>query len=918
MFSPDLAQLSVLRRPRAPRLSLLLLAVTLMGLFAACSNTRSGVQAKADTAPAAVSELPDTTAMVSAEPVATDSSDDDGDLDEAIARATAEVPEWAPRRHRFNPSRERRWDLLHTRLDARLDFTRHELSGTAQLDLTPLFYAQDSLVLDAKGMLIDRVELVLPTGRRALSFAYPDSMRLAIALPSTYTAEQRLTVAIAYTARPDRRPKGGSAAIAQDKGLYFIDPNPLTGKPRQVWTQGETEATSVWLPTIDAPNERATQQISLTVPDSMVTLSNGTRTAQRRNADGTRTDTWRLDQPHAPYLIMIAAGRYAVVTDRWRGKEVSYYVEPAYVAQARGIFGRTPEMLEFYSKKLGVAYPWPHYRQIVVRDFVSGAMENTGAVTFYEQVQQDARGLLDVNSDDVIAHELFHHWFGDLVTCESWANLPLNESFATYGEYLWFEHKNGKLDADRRFDADLRRYLEEANEKREPLIRYYYADKEDMFDRHSYQKGGRVLHYLRYQLGDAAFFAGLKHYLTTHAYQAVEIHDLRQAFEAVTGRDLQQFFEQWFLAAGHPELETDHNYYPESQRLQISIQQRQNLAYQPLFTLPMQIEVGLEVNGRIERRRYPVTVSTADTTLSLPLERAPLYVDVDADKVIPGRLSEDKSFAEWIAQLKHAQGYKQRADAIEALSDTSHPEALAAIVAMLDDPFWGLRLDAVEALDDVHLPANLNALLPQLIRLSRDRYPAVRTAAVERLAAIAREVGRPQTSPQEQALIGDPERAALVQALTQASTDSSYAVTAAAIFGLYPLNSGAALTAVKANLGVRAPAVRAVVAEVLMSERTSDAYERVVSTLEAIDSQAEAYGLIQSFGYYLTSLDDPQQAQGIAWLKARTQPARVWFVRVAAVSALKQFRDRPEIAQLLSEIVRSETDPRLKRMFASE
>lgn len=155
-----------------------------------------------------------------------------------------------------------------------------------------------------------------------------------------------------------------------------------------------------------------------------------------------------MDQPHAPYLFMMSIGEYSIVKDTWKKIPVNYYVEKEYEKDAKAIFGNTPEMIEFYSKTLGVDYVWPKYSQVIVRDYVSGAMENTSATVHGEFLQQHSRDLLDENNEDVISHELFHQWFGDLVTCESWSNLPLNESFATYGEYLWREYKYGRDDAD--------------------------------------------------------------------------------------------------------------------------------------------------------------------------------------------------------------------------------------------------------------------------------------------------------------------------------------------------------------------------------------------------------------------------------------------------------------------------------------
>ena len=455
-------------------------------------------------------------------------------------------------------------DLIHTKLEVHFDWERQYLLGTALLELKPHFYSQDQLILDAKGFDIKSVQLVDGGKTATLNFDY-DGQKLRIALDRTYNRNEHYFVSIEYTAKPNELDAGGSEAITSDKGLYFINPTGSDkNKPRQIWTQGETEASSCWFPTIDSPNQRTTQEIYITVSEEFVTLSNGQLVYSRGNNDGTRTDYWKMEQPHAPYLFMMAIGEFAIVKDQWEGKEVSYYVEPSYEKYARAIFGNTPEMMTYFSDLLNYPYPWSKYSQVVVRDYVSGAMENTTASVFMEDLQVDTRYLLDDNWDGIIAHELFHQWFGDLVTCESWSNLTLNEAFATYSEYLWVEHHLGKEEAAYIGHEQAESYFQESIEKKVDLIRFYYDDKEDLFDNHSYAKGGRVLHMLRAHLGDEAFFEALHQYLSDYAGQPVEVHHLRLAAEHVSGQDLNWFFNQWFLDSGHPVLQIQTEYQGDS------------------------------------------------------------------------------------------------------------------------------------------------------------------------------------------------------------------------------------------------------------------------------------------------------------------------------------------------------------------
>src|SRR6476620_2370101 len=347
-------------------------------------------------------------------------------------------------------------DLVHTKLDAKFDFSKSYMYGKAWITLKPHFYPTDSLRLDAKGMDIHKIAIVTNGRKSPLKYDY-DGLQLNIHLDKTYKGGEQYTVLIDYTSKPNEVRVKGSAAIRDAKGLYFINP---TGedksKPSEIWTQGETEANSVWLPTIDKPNQKMTDEIAMTVPAKYVTLSNGKLANQKKNADGTRTDTWKMELPHAPYLLFMGVGDFAIIKDSYKDKEVSYYVDKEYASVARKIFGLTPQMIAFYSKITGVDYPWAKYSKIAGRDYYITAMENTTATLYGEGVQQDARELIDENSwETTIAHELFHQWFGNLVTCESWSNITLNESFATYGEYLWKEYKYGRDAADKVGQEDM-------------------------------------------------------------------------------------------------------------------------------------------------------------------------------------------------------------------------------------------------------------------------------------------------------------------------------------------------------------------------------------------------------------------------------------------------------------------------------
>jgi aminopeptidase N len=670
-------------------------------------------------------------------------------------QALAEPP--SPREYQASASRLN--DLIHTKLDVSFDWSKQYLYGKATITAKPYFYPVTTLMLDARGMEIKEISLVkteqvpgnvkqdpkgkktyepgaptTTTSKQPLKFKYEDEV-ITIELEREYRNTEEYTVFIEYVAKPNElKSKGGSAAITDDKGLYFINPEGKEkNKPMQIWTQGETQSSSVWYPTIDRPNERQTQEIFMTVDKKYTTLSNGELVFSTDNGDGTRTDCWKSELPFAPYLSMMAVGEFAVVMDnKWRGKEVNYYIEKEFEPHAKAIFGNTPEMLEFYSNRLGVEYPWNKYSQVVVRDYVSGAMENVSATLHGEFLNATERELLDGDHEDVIAHELFHQWFGDLVTCESWSNLPLNESFATYGEYLWIEHKYGRDAADLHSAESRAGYLAEAQRKQVSLIRFQYDDKEDMFDGHSYNKGGQVLHMLRKYVGDDAFFASLKLYLETNKFNSVEIHDLRIAFEKVCGEDLNWFFNQWFMSAGHPDLIIRTNYDAAAKKQKVQIKQAQDFAKTPLFRIPMYVDI---YNGTASPQRHKILITKADETFEFDAAEKPSLVNVDAEKMLLCTKDEIKTSKEWAFQFKNGPLFLDRYEALGELAGSAKDSlSTFVIISALNDKQEDIRYSAIGMLKDVR-SGHEKEIKDKLVSMAKsDPKAIVRATAIDYLS----------------------------------------------------------------------------------------------------------------------------------------------------------------------------------------
>lgn len=759
------------------------------------------------------------------------------------------------------------WDLLHTRLEVEPDWDEQYLYGKATLTLKPHFYPQTSLVLDAKGMLINEVALQQYEERIPLKYGY-DDFKLEISLPDTVAGGEQIAIYIDYVSRPNELEETYSEAIESDIGLYFIDPlDEDSTKPTQLWTQGEPEASSCWFPTIDQPNAKTTSNILITVDTQYVTLSNGVLVGDTTIGDK-RTDQWMMSQPHAPYLFAMAIGEFGITTDTWRGMDVTYYLEEEYHPYARDIFGNTPEMLDFYSDVFGVDYPWEKYAQIVVRDFVSGAMENTTATIHYSGLNQTPREMLDGDHEDIIAHELVHHWFGDLVTCESWANLPLNESFATYGEYLWIDYKYGRAEADRHLSRDLNAYLSEAENKQVDLIRYDYESPNDMFDRHSYQKGGLVLHYLRNIIGDDAFFEGLRVYLNDRAFNHAEIDHLRLAFEEVTGQDLHWFFNQWFFNSGHPELDITYEWIATEDGgvQQIIIHQEASNSSGYVFRLPMSIDFYME-DGIVNK---DIVLAAPVDTFSFSLDAQPIAIMPDADNAVLATIEEDQSPEAYFHIYENAPLAAHRWAALYSVKDEQAESEAAAktVLYACDDEFWGNQVSAINYLDEDNIADEGHQWT--LMRLATLQEKAdVREAALRKLDE------------------WDVEGEEMMEALELSFTDPSYDVMSAALSAMGDIDKGRALEVAEEWENEDNYGLSLAVMETYANYGDSSKQVFFENTL-ANESGFGLYYPMFYYGNYLGRMKKSQAMKGMESILAAGETSDAWWATYATTGSLKR------------------------------
>ncbi|MHC4841533.1 MAG: M1 family metallopeptidase, partial [Planctomycetota bacterium] len=477
------------------------------------------------------------------------------------AEHLAAKPSWKPFMKKGTPPRwcrDRMVDVKHIKLVFRPDFRNKSFEGECTLTVAPINEDTSFLELDACEMDVSDVSV---DGKQVEW--HHDGEVLTVEFGEEVEPDRDIKITTTYTATPRR-------------AVYFVGPDDgYPDKHQEMWTQGQDEDSRYWFPCFDYPNERATSEVVAYVPNGMTSFSNGELVEETIDGDW-QVHHWKHNVPHVAYLVTLVIGDYVKYEDEWDGIPVTYYVPPGREKDGKRAFGRTPEMVKFYSEKIGVRYPYAKYGQITAADFIFGGMENTTATTQTELTLHDERAHLDFSSEPLVSHELAHQWFGDYLTCRDWSHAWLNESFATYFEAMWWEHSRGDDEFKYYLDTDWRMYLaEDAGSYRRPIQTNVYREPLDLFDRHLYQKGCVILHHLRSMLGDRLWWKVINFYVTRNAEQSVITQDFATALEEVTGRNFDWFFDQWIFGGGHPAFSVKAKWDQKTKHLEFSVLQTQ-------------------------------------------------------------------------------------------------------------------------------------------------------------------------------------------------------------------------------------------------------------------------------------------------------------------------------------------------------
>jgi len=610
--------------------------------------------------------------------------------------------------------RDRTYDIQHIKLELSFDQPQKMVYGTATLTITPINDGLRQMDLDAVDLKIKSVKL---NNDRTLNYSSGDK-KLRIDLDRPYDENEFFDIAINYQAQPR-------------VGLYFIQPKEgYPDKPWQIWSQGEMEENRFWFPCYDFPNDRMTSEMVITVPSGQIAISNGELlevTENRRN--NTKTYHWQENIPHVNYLNSLVVGDFVEIQDEWDGIPVIYYVEPQDSAKAKRSFAKTPDMIRFFSEKIGIRYPYEKYAQTTIRGFMWGGMENISAATLTRNTLHDQRANLDYTSDGLVAHELAHQWWGDLITCKNWNHVWLNEAFATYFDALYVENDRGEDEYLMEMEGNRERYLrEDSTEYRRPIVHNFYEDPDQMFDRHTYQKGAWVLQMIRYVLGDELWWKAIHHYGEKYDGYTVETNDFKEAIEEATGRSLEWLFEEWLYRGGYPEYSVNWDWNADSSLVLLTVKQTQKVdEVTPLFRMPVEIEISGEFGSKL----FVTEIEQKEEAFEFQVPSKPFRVEFDPREQILKELKFIKTEDELLNQLRysnHTGGKIRAAKWLEKFSDSRDVvDALAHSV--INEKFWGVRIQAAETLGKTNNRKSRDALITAL----GDKESGVRIEAIKSL-----------------------------------------------------------------------------------------------------------------------------------------------------------------------------------------
>lgn len=594
--------------------------------------------------------------------------------------------------------RGRKFNVTHTKLIVELDFEKKSIAGKIIHTVEPIGEAINHVEFDSGDLTI---KSVLVSGKRVSDFE-TETNGIRIPLGLELARGESVDIEIEYSGTPKR-------------GLYFRSPSRDFPNWRvHAFTQGESEDSKFWYPCYDYPNMRTSTETVITVPSSMVVVSNGKLIQEPVEKNGKKTWHFSQEIPHSSYLLSLVAGEFTEVHETHDGILLQYVYPPGKDEEAKRSFGNTPKMIDFFSQMTGQKYPYPKYSQSTVSDFMYGGMENISATTLTDRTLHDTRAHLDFTSDSLVSHELAHQWFGDLLTCKDWSHAWLNEGFATYFAALWREHDEGVDDFQYfMYSPTMDNLIDELDRYDRAIVSKRYWDADELFDHHTYEKGSWVLNGLRGLLGDDLFFSGIKNYVAKHKNSCVETSDFRKALEETSGLELEYFFDQWVYSPGFPDYAASYRWNADQSLAELQLEQiNAGSGEMPLITNPITILFTFR-NGKTVSKK--IGMKEKQGSFFFSFDEAPLNVNIDPKNWILKKLRFSKPKEMHLYQLKNDENAMERVRAAQELTAFPTDDVVQALCDALDsDKFWGLQSEAGKALGKIGTPKALEALLARV------------------------------------------------------------------------------------------------------------------------------------------------------------------------------------------------------------
>ncbi len=766
-------------------------------------------------------------------------------------------------------AQDRAFETKHLKLELEVNLDKETLTGTCTVD-THKLHNFDKFQFNAVDMKIKGVKV---DGKKA-EFKYENDLLL---VDNKNANKDEQVVCIEYEVS---KPK---------LGLFFIKPDKdYPKKPMQAWTHSEAQEARYWYPCHDEPETKCTNEITLTVPSGFIGVANG-KLEKVEEKDGKKTFYWKMNYPNSTYLNSFAVGKFAEHKEKWGNVDVQFFAEKDKIEDAKRAFSKTSKCLTVFSDKIGVKYPYEKYAQVAVADFIYGGMEHTTCTTQTDSALQDviSRNETPDWPDELMAHELAHQWFGDLLTCRDWSHAWLNESFATYFSAVFTEEDKGKDEFLYQLFQDAQAYFDEdANEHRRAIVTATYKEPSDLFDRHLYQKGCCVLHYLRKTVGDELWWKTINNYVMSNAHKNVETVDLINAFRSTTGYNVNKFFKQWIFSAGHPEFKVNYWWDEKTKKAHVRVIQKQKPDGEtPLFELLLTL--GFVVKGKNVEQK--IKIEKNDHTFEYKFDAKPDLVMFDPNfDLLLKKVDFSKDNSMWQYQLENCENPLARIQAAYNLAKVSTLDNVKVLKsALLKDKHWGVQCEIASALESMETDHALNALIECLEKVKDNRVKS----------AILSAIGEFHTST------------AFDVARKYVDVKDSYVVPMAALAAIGKSQNEKALEVVKKNLDresfmdeVQAGAIRA-----LTALGTKEAIELLAERTKRGHSERARLSAIRQLPKTSTNKD-----KVLTTLLDLTKDPYI-LVQLAAVNSLGDLGD-PRAKDRLKEIMEGKhLDSRVKR-----